>query len=393
MSVVNNVLNTNEIKEILSIIDINKANVIHGENRMMQTFGNKAPSKLQLHKWNHKIQNLTNEYSIMHDCSIIFTLQDAQPQVWHMDALEKFLVINVMLTSTNGTEFLDVPYSNRDQAYSINDLKDFDYPLVWNDLNYKKASIKPGDAIVFWSNMIHRGPGTLSKEPRISLYLSFYKPSQPIITTKFAFPNWAWFDSHFDDAHVTKRSMKEIDFLLQHEYLVSIFPDRWFEDRVLKSVQDQIHKRKLMIEKYSKDSSGLNIYNIYWEADQKWYLGQKSIQDNMVKIIYFSTNPNQQNVSIEYQTLSEWSNVKKQHITHFDNLSTGGYEIRNKKNDIILDIIKGSNHNIIQGPKTVYVFPFSNRIFHMEEYICPIKIQLNQNQSLHLFNGVTFFHD
>ncbi len=321
MQVWQNFLSQDEISSTLFIIQNlkKKAHVIHGEKRsMLKLIKNMKILKLSIQSKANMFSQ-RNEIDFEHpiDCSIIWTDKHASPQVWHMDAIENFAVLNIILTTNIPTEFLD---SN------ANDENKFEYPLNWNCLKTLQLNIKPGDGIFFWSNMIHRGPGTLDQE-RISLYLTFpIKENfiQKNLTTDFAYPNWAWIDSKFENATTLKRSFYQIDFIIKNN-LLDLYPLDWHGDKVFDSVSNQINERIKYIENYPP----LNIYLI--EFEKEFYLTRVTSFKTFIEVFYYPTIKYPKEF-IEQIKLEKWQYINKIQINENNLNDYQGYSLTPKKN-------------------------------------------------------------
>lgn len=305
-----------------------KAEVIHGEKRRMfklmkthplltRTFAQTIQNKL-------KTNDLFKPYTKLQDCSVLYAEHHVQPQVWHMDSLEKFLVINVALSKkAKCTEFLHLPYVDKDQNVALA----FDYPCHWEQAaegkKYSTPLLQCGDAVVFWSNCIHRGPET--HENRTMLYLTFKKPNQRGTTTDFTYPNWAWLDARFaSNDSVLRRSPREVEFLQNNQDLVDeLFPEMWFSEPVRESVHKQILERQ---ENNKLFPEHVSLYDVKW-SDNKYYLAKIHSQTKkQVTLKYYATK-DFPHISYETLSLSDWSRMPKTHITkqNIEDLELGGY--------------------------------------------------------------------
>ena len=321
MQVWQNFLTQEEISSLLVIVSKLKkhASVIHGEKRCML----KLIKKISLLKLNiqSKAEIFSNAESNIDfknpiDCSIIWTEKNASPQVWHMDAIERFAVLNIVLTTNIPTEFLDIQKTE----------DKFEYPLQWNLSQCLALKIKPGDGIFFWSNMIHRGPGTL-KEERISLYLTFpFKNSKNSITTDFAYPNWAWIDSKFENSLTLKRSFYQIDFIISN-HLLDLYPKNWHGDNIFQSVANQMEERKNYIQNYPPK----NTYLVEFETT--FYLANIVFNNIGVEIHYYPTVKYPQKF-IEKMKFEKWEKINKILIDEKNMDEYQGYSSTYKKNYI-----------------------------------------------------------
>ncbi len=327
-------LSQKETQNVLQIIFKLKKNAtsIHGEKRKM----------LKLIK-NIKILNIDFEskaklfsshndeidFSSLIDCSIIWTEKNSLAQVWHMDALKRFAVVNIILTTNIPTEFLQEDYILKDQ-----DNKDFDYPLRWSSIIKPNVNINSGDAIFFWSNMIHRGPESKTEE-RISLYLTFPLKNhiKTKITTDFAYPNWAWIDSKFKDSTTLKRSYEQIDFIRLNN-LLDLYPLNWHGEMIYANVEKQIHERNQYISQFPLKNT---FFLIYW-SNGKSYVAKIIPYKNYISIHYFPTFefPSK---TIEKVSLENFQSLNQLEITSENIQELQGYSLTNQKGYIEKRII------------------------------------------------------
>ncbi len=363
--VVRRVLNAKRQKECHQFIQKHqfqkKAGEIHGEYRYMQKL---IPNYA---KWAHEIADkvwmeLKMEncpFTQLHDCSIIFVKPGAAAQSWHMDALNKFLVVNVLVNSDNGTEFLDLPYAVREQNIADR----FDYPSNWilgSKNQFVKPSVAVGDAIVFWSNVIHRGPSTMEeKNTRISLYLTFKKPRQSV-TTDFAYPNWAWFDARFAGPNKpNRRGSQEIEFLRNNQEYLELFPDSWFEIDVYGSVTRQVKEREQQALTFPEC---LNLVDVKWPKTDKFYLCQYSITEKGEFALRYFATADFPRESWEYLSPAEFRKLEKKFITN-DNwcqLDIAGCQVGKST----AEELKQRHPKSVS--RTIQCYPFSSRILLKE---------------------------
>lgn len=304
-----------EVQDILIIISKLKKNasVIHGDNRkMLKLIKNLSALKIDLPSRACLFSNQDNniDFNKLIDCSIIWTEPKTKEQVWHMDALKRFAVVNVILTSDIPTEFLDVQYINKNQ-----DSKDFDYPLKWPLNKKQNLEIKSGDAIFFWSNMIHRGPANINNEDRISLYLTFaLKGQKQQITTDFAFPNWAWIDSKFENSTTLKRSHFQIDFIIMND-LLDLYPLNWHNDNIHENVSMQVQERQKFISTFP---IAKKYFLLFW-SDSQFYLTKIEIDKNENVCIHYYPTLKHPKATFEKITLEKFNTLEKIEI-NIDNL-------------------------------------------------------------------------
>ncbi len=386
--VFHNLLSPDDIEKIASLVNKKIAKPIHGERRKMQKLIKiLSPDALVWLKQKAQIKEpVFEKFTSLLDCSLIWTSENAPSQEWHMDSLEKFLVINIILESENATEFLDVPFIDNEQWNKDEKQTHFDYPIVWKkSSSVLKPRVQPGDAICFWSNTIHRGPATGKNEKRASLYMTFGQPSQTRITTDFAFPNWSWFDHQFYQLDKNKRSAEELDYLLSHEQLVDeLYPLEWFGNAVRQTVHDEMDKRHKYVAQFPANA---NLYDVLWDEDHQYYLCQVTKEGTLFKLKYFPTQPSQkssQQSSHFEETMSEksWLQVKKIHIDScsIQTLNIGGFEIMKDEET---------------QPKKYTVYPFSHRVIVTSllyrEMMVPVHISCGSNQRLELHSRTLFF--
>lgn len=155
------------------------------------------------------------EELVLQDCYALFTPADEEneearaPQRWHLDSVKKFPVAALCLKGGRWTEFADGPYSDFGDCSSL-DLEQWSAPWrslavpTWEsesveewehwsrhlhaarlvtgddecDWDRLPAAPRPprsgtGDASIFWSNKLHRGPGTEVGEERLVLFCSW----------------------------------------------------------------------------------------------------------------------------------------------------------------------------------------------------------------------------
>lgn len=160
-----------------------------------------------------------HDYALQ-DCYALFTPADEineearAPQQWHLDAITRFPVAALLLHGQRWTEFTAGPYS--DFSAGVDEAKLEEWCAPWKNLRAKtwcsesveewehwrghmyaadlvgvgdegectsvwgERPVAPtprtsrvGDACIFWSNKVHRGPGTEEGEERIVLFCSW----------------------------------------------------------------------------------------------------------------------------------------------------------------------------------------------------------------------------
>ncbi len=322
MQIWQNFLSQAEVQSVVSIVSKLKKNahLIHGEKRrMLKLIKGVESLKLDFQKKSKTFSTSEEiDFSKLIDCSIIWTEKNATPQVWHMDAIERFAVLNIILTTDIPTEFLNIPKQNDEK---------FEYPLNWNlHSSIFPIKIKSGDGIFFWSNEIHRGPAN-GEEERISLYLTFplfRSSSSP--TTDFAYPNWAWIDSKFNKSTTLKRTYNQIDFILKNN-LLCLYPIDWHGSNVYQSVENQIDERKSFIASFPP----LNLFLV--EYEDIFYLANIKLKQTIVEICYYPTCTFNSNY-IEKIDLHSWELIKKIRIDVSNLDLYQGYSLKPKENYI-----------------------------------------------------------
>lgn len=415
-----------------------QARKIHGENRaMFKTITNqKLFKKMQseihsllphIHRALAKIHLFSSRckaFRYLHDCSFLYAYPEAQAQVWHMDSLQKFLVVNILLSSHKSTEFLALNYveaKKLEETKSINaffssEELQLDYPVEWasptngKDIFYK-TECAPGDAIAFWSNTIHRGPNTLQEShTRVSLYLTFSEHqavnSQATITTDYAFPNWAWLDAQFDDnfgdlkidvffgsPNVKKKHQHcpfQLDFLKQNKFLLkNLYPEIWFERKVRFDLETELEYRRKTLENFP---DSLNLWDVYWPQDAQYYLAKMiSLSDSGVELLYLASHTSPI-TTFESMTIKEWNKTLKTKIT-LQNIATlriGGFEAETptawhfcsffpSKKTIQKEASSCKNKN----NNSRYILPFSHRLLFCYNVMFPFVCIDTQSSRTH----------
>jgi hypothetical protein len=157
-----------------------------------------------------ELQDCYALYTPTHETS---TLARA-PQKWHLDAIKKFPVAALILRGGRATEFPAGPYADfaagvpertleswceslkllRAPTWESESVEEWEHfstrlheaRLVTGDeeCDWSKLPVAPaprarvGDGCVFWSNKVHRGPGTESGEERLVLFCSWLPVAQ-----------------------------------------------------------------------------------------------------------------------------------------------------------------------------------------------------------------------
>ncbi len=313
MQVWQSFLSESEKKHILSqTLTFEKhARAIHGEKRKMCKIKHHFDA-LNLNikqKLEHFQHHPDVDFDRIHDCSIIWTEPGAKCQDWHMDALKRFAVLNIILNSDIATEFLDVPFNSNDQDKNVM-TNTFDYHLCWALSSEKliPLNMKKGDAVFFWSNMIHRGPSMPleMKEPRISLYMTFPLKTQGKITTDFAFPNWAWIDAHFIQTHRLLRPTLQIDFIIRHD-LLHLYPKDWHGENIHQLVEDQIKNREKFISLFPQEA---HLFLVQWKTNDEFFLAKVTTEKNKKCILYYPTSKYPK-TTVENVDMDRWNNITK----------------------------------------------------------------------------------
>ncbi len=211
--------------------------------------------------------------------------------------------------------------------------------------------------------MIHRGPSNkFLTSDRISLYITFPLKNQiSKITTDFAYPNWAWIDSHFSNSTINKRSSKQIDFIILNN-LLHLYPFDWHGENVNKYVENQIIQRKLFISEFPQNS---NLYYIQWNNKNDFYLATCFLEKkNQIKILY---HPTIKTPKITFETIyckSIWENINKIHIQLNNIHLYQGYSWISFESYI----------RINQNKKKIIIYPFSHLCSIESEIVIPFEV-------------------
>jgi len=155
------------------------------------------------------------KHYVIQDCYALYTPTDEvhpearAPQRWHLDAIKQFPVAALLLRGARSTEFAAGPYSDFAAGVSARKLDEWtaslkhinartwesesneewehfnrhlhaaelvtaDEECDWSELKVATSpEASPGSASIFWSNKVHRGPGTDVGEERLVLFCSW----------------------------------------------------------------------------------------------------------------------------------------------------------------------------------------------------------------------------
>ncbi len=154
--IIPHIFNNHEITKLVK--DVNKfrheAVTIHGSGRTMLQLEKTFSPDYIFHICDRIISKLPFSVLGCHDCAIIWTNPGSKAQDFHMDCLDSFPVMTILLNDKTPTEFLDITYNPTFVPQK------FEYPFCWSDANSNVLTpqVQCGDGILFHSNMIHRGP-------------------------------------------------------------------------------------------------------------------------------------------------------------------------------------------------------------------------------------------
>jgi len=195
------------------------------------------------------------EQYALHDCYALLTPADEQreearaPQKWHLDAVSRFPVAALVLRGGRATEFIEGPYSDFSAGVPAATLEAWCAPLknvnalTWgsdseeewmhwqthmhaarlvtgrrvdeetgeeceeSDWNKLPVAPPPADADVpgghsiFWSNKVHRGPGTDRGEERLVLFCA-WQPTRSgrkaAHSKKESETDYSYYDTHLE---------------------------------------------------------------------------------------------------------------------------------------------------------------------------------------------------
>eukprot|EP00900_Chrysochromulina_parva_P006307 jgi/Chrpa1/15678/Chrysochromulina_OHIO_Genome00021930-RA len=189
---------------------------------------------------------------VLQDCYALLTPADEEgevaraPQRWHLDAVKQFPVAALLLRGARATEFAAGAYSNLSAGVSERTLDCWCAPLrtlntpTWEaesieewehfgghlhamglvtgvdvetgepECDWDKLAIAPGptdtavpgSASIFWSNKVHRGPGTDLGEERLVLFCSWLPPSAAAASKRTGAKKESETDYSFYDVHL-----------------------------------------------------------------------------------------------------------------------------------------------------------------------------------------------
>ena len=199
---------------------------------------------------------------VLQDCYALLTPADEKdevaraPQRWHLDAVKQFPVAALLLRGARATEFAAGAYSNLSagvnermldcwcaplrtlntptwEAESIEEWEHFgshlhamglvtgvDVETGEPECDWDKLAIAPGpthtavpgSASIFWSNKVHRGPGTDLGEERLVLFCSWLPPSAAAAskrTKKESETDYSFYDIHLEPKlRLSKRAVR-----------------------------------------------------------------------------------------------------------------------------------------------------------------------------------------
>ena len=190
----------------------------------------------------------------LQDCYALYTPADEigeearEPQNWHLDAIKQFPVAALLLRGSRWTEFAAGPYSNFAEGVSETVLEEWCMPwrnieaATWEsesveewehwskhlhssglmtadaECEWSKLEVAavpamsyPGDASVFWSNKVHRGPGTDIGEERLVLFCSWMPVGSRPENSKQSETNYSFYDTHLEPKlSISKRAMRSL---------------------------------------------------------------------------------------------------------------------------------------------------------------------------------------
>lgn len=247
--IIRGILEAHEVAKIIK--DANKVKFrsvpIHGFQRSMLQLEKIFSSNYIAHIFNLIRSKIPFPVSGGHDCSVVWTEPGSEAQDWHMDSLQNFPVMTILLNAETPTEFLDINY----HPNFIPQI--FEYPLCWtkDHSNILKPEIQLGDGILFNSNTIHRGPKvTTDQNTRMCLFVSFRTTVQLNPSTEYVYSNWEWLDEHFHCKDLTIRSFALIDFIIENPYLLDLYPEDIDGVAVRQSIKHQINDRLLNVNNF-----------------------------------------------------------------------------------------------------------------------------------------------
>jgi len=196
----------------------------------------------------HVFASCPGEYALQ-DCYALYSPADETssvaraPQKWHLDAIRRFPVGALVLRGRRGTEFAAGPYVDfaagvpdrtldkwtaslkqiNAETWESDSVEEWEHfsgvlhraQLVtgrneldeeecdWDALGIARApSAAAGDASIFWSNKVHRGPGTDLGEERLVLFCSWLPVELQKSTRKSNYKesetDYSYYDSHLE---------------------------------------------------------------------------------------------------------------------------------------------------------------------------------------------------
>lgn len=204
---------------------------------------------------------------VLQDCYALLTPADETdaearaPQRWHLDAVKRFPVAALLLRGSRPTEFAVGPYSDFSDGVPAATLERWTLPLkdiharTWEsesveewahfqqhlhaaqlvtgteedecgqhveacDWSALRVAPSPADAgvsggsSIFWSNKVHRGPGTLPGEERVVLFCSWIPREArhvDVTKSKESETDYSFYDTHLEPKlRLSQRSQRSI---------------------------------------------------------------------------------------------------------------------------------------------------------------------------------------
>ena len=183
---------------------------------------------------------------MLQDCYALFTPADEvdeearAPQRWHLDAIKRFPVAALLLRGARATEFAAGSYSDFTEGVSAQTLSEWTASLkqinakTWEaesveewehfgqhlhaaslvtgvdpetgdaECDWSKLEIAPtpewsaGSSSIFWSNKVHRGPGTDAGEERLVLFCSWLPVDAKGRSKKESDTDYSFYDGHLE---------------------------------------------------------------------------------------------------------------------------------------------------------------------------------------------------
>jgi hypothetical protein len=354
------------------------------ESQALEIHGNRTMLKLQTVFAKEYVQNLFDKVKKRMplecekgiDCSVVFTKPGSVCQDWHLDSLQNFPVINILLNSNITTEFLDIDYVPNFTAGILQ------YPACWtaSPKNILQPDVQSGDGIYFPSNSIHRGPALNKSDSttRICLFLSFSTKNERGPTTDYVYSNWEWLDCCFGYNDFEQiRSWKHIDFLITNPSLLDLYPKNVETINgtisVRQSIVDQMIDRKDFIKNYP---DSLYIYDIVDVLGIHRFVSVIRHRRKSITLYFYKQNQDKEgsNFSVEqtldFDTFLELKPVK---ITKRNMWTFSGY------------MFKKIQSTMIKKECPIIVYPFSHRLAISELDSTTIPLQINASRKEPIF--------